>query len=82
MDDERQPKVVAYEVTADGPALIIIPLFHPHIKLRVNTQVEAWRSLSISHGLPFPSRTDVRESRRSPQNAPLVSMPKSNIING
>jgi hypothetical protein len=36
MDDERQPKVVAYEVTAVGPALTIIPLFNPHIRLRVN----------------------------------------------
>ena len=82
MDNERQPKVMAYEVTADGPALTIIPLFNPHIRLRVNTQVEAWRSLSISHGLPFPGRTDVRESRRSPQNAPPVSRPRSNIIIG
>jgi hypothetical protein len=82
MDDERQPKVVAYEVTADGPALTMIPLFNPHIRLRVNKQVEAWRSLNISHGLPFPGRTDVRESRRGPQNAPPVSMPRSNVING
>jgi hypothetical protein len=80
-DGELQPKVVAYDVTADGPALTITLLVSPHIRPRVNIQVEAWRSLSISHGLPFPGRTDVRESRRGPQNAPLVSIPRSNIIN-
>jgi len=66
-NNERQPKVVAYDVTANGPALTITPLLHPHIRPRVNTQVEAWRSLNTSHGLPFPGRTDVRESRRGPE---------------
>jgi hypothetical protein len=81
-DGEHQPKVIAYEVTADGPVLRITPLLNPHIRPRVNTQVEAWRSLNVSHGLPFPGRTDVRESRRGPRNASKVSMPRSKTING
>jgi len=60
-----EPQVMAYEVTIDGPNLSITPLYNPHIRSRVNKEVQTWRQLSAKYErISFPGRTDLRESQR------------------
>jgi hypothetical protein len=75
-----EPQVVAYDVTISGSNLIIKPLAHPQIRSRVNKEVEAWRELSVQHdGVPFPGRTDLRESQRRLEQRHLDQQPTSSL---
>jgi hypothetical protein len=59
------PTVIAYDVTVDGPDLVVKQLSHPRIRQIVNQAVEAHRLINLETGQNFPSRPDIRaETRR------------------
>ena len=78
--NECQPQVAAFNVKVDGSNLTVTRLFNPTIKPEVNRRVELWRKMNLTYDISFPSRTDVRQKRRTPNGVPPVSVFMFNVM--
>jgi hypothetical protein len=58
------PPVIAYDVTFNGPDLVVEQLSNPNIRRIVNRAVEAYRSINLEIGRIFPSQPDIRAATR------------------
>jgi hypothetical protein len=79
---ECQPQVIAYDITVEGPDLIVKHLFNPRIRKIVNETVKTFESINLENNRCFPNRPDIRAETRRQRRAVLpVSKPSLNIRN-